>query len=92
MAVGHVAAPLVDLAGRLDARLAEEADQEKAARAGLAHLARSAVPYLLVYDNVETPEVLRDLVPSAGARVMLTTRWADWSGRAKELELAVLGS
>jgi class 3 adenylate cyclase len=51
-------ASLVDLAGRLDARLAEESDQEKAAQAGLAHLARSGVPYLLVYDNVETPEVL----------------------------------
>jgi AAA ATPase-like protein len=73
-------ASLVELAARLEPRLTAEGDQQKAARAGLAHLARSAVPYLLVYDNVETPEVLRDLVPSAGARVILTTRWADWSG------------
>ena len=83
-------ASLAALAGQLEPRLAQEADQEKTARAGLAHLARSAVPYLLVYDNVETPEVLRELVPSAGARVLVTTRWADWSGRAAELELDVL--
>jgi tetratricopeptide (TPR) repeat protein len=83
-------ASLVDLAGRLDARLAEDPDQEKAAQAGLAHLARSGVPYLLVYDNVETPEVLSGLLPRAGARVILTTRWADWSGRAEELELPLL--
>ena len=84
-------ASLAALAARLEPRLTAEADQERAARAGLARLARSAVPYLLVYDNVEMPEVLRDLVPSGGARVILTTRWADWSGRAEELELAVLG-
>jgi tetratricopeptide (TPR) repeat protein len=83
-------ASLVDLAGRLDARLAEEPDQEKAAQAGLAHLARSGTPYFLVYDNVETPEVLCDLLPRAGARVILTTRWSDWSGRADELELTLL--
>jgi tetratricopeptide (TPR) repeat protein len=85
-------ASLATLAGRLEPQLAEEADQEKAARAGLAHLARSAEPFLLIYDNVETPDVLQDLLPSAEARVLLTTRWTDWGGRAAELELDVLGA
>lgn len=84
-------ASLAALAGRLDLRFAEEADQEKAAHAGLAYLARSAVPYLLIYDNVESPDVLNNLLPSAGARVLLTTRWTDWSGRAAEMELDALG-
>jgi class 3 adenylate cyclase len=39
---------LAALAARLEPRLADEADQEKAARAVLAHLARSIMPYLLV--------------------------------------------
>ncbi|MFC1456970.1 tetratricopeptide repeat protein [Microvirga arabica] len=84
-------ASLAALAGRLDPSLAKEADQEKAARAGLAHLVRSAAPYLLIYDNVEAPDALHGLVPSAGARVLVTTRWADWGGQANELELDVLG-
>src|SRR5581483_10502278 len=48
-------ASLAALAGRLEPRLAEDSDEEMAARAGLASLARSAMPFLLVYDNVESP-------------------------------------
>jgi tetratricopeptide (TPR) repeat protein len=83
-------ASLATLAGRLEPRLAEEADHEAAAQAGLSRLARSALPYLLIYDNVEMPDTLRDLVPSAGARVLVTTRWADWGGRATEMKLDLL--
>ena len=78
---------LADLAGRLDPALAAEADHEKAAIAGLARLARFRKPFLLVYDNVDAPETIRDLIPSSGARVIITSRWADWSGRAAELRL-----
>ena len=81
---------LATLAGKLDPRLANLSDQEAAAKAGLARLAAFATPFLLVYDNVETPEVLRDLLPNAGARVLLTTRWTDWAGRATEIKLDVL--
>ena len=78
---------LADLAGRLDPALAAEADHEKAAIAGLARLARFRKPFLLVYDNVDAPETIRDLIPSSSARVIITSRWADWSGRAAELRL-----
>jgi hypothetical protein len=85
-------ASLAELAGRLEASLAAEPDQEKAARAGLARLARSALPFLLVYDNVDTPETLRDLVPTAGTRILITSRWADWMGRAVEMKLDLFGA
>src|SRR5262249_26264131 len=81
---------LATLAIRLEPRLVEEADAEAAAQAGLARVARSTVPYLLIYDNVERPDTLRDLVPSSGARVLLTTRWTDWGGRAAEMKLDLL--
>jgi tetratricopeptide (TPR) repeat protein len=85
-------ASLAALAGRLEPRLIDEPDQERAAKAGLARLARLAMPFLLVYDNVEAPDTLRDLVPSAGARVLVTTRYPDWGGQAVEVKLDVLGA
>jgi tetratricopeptide (TPR) repeat protein len=81
---------LASLAGRLDSRLAGESDQFKAARAGLTRLSEFATPFLLVYDNVENPEAVRDLVPATGARVLITTRWSDWAGRASEVRLDLL--
>ena len=87
----QIIASLAALAGRLDPRLTEEPDQEKAAKGGLARLTRFTTPFLLVYDNVETPDVLRDLVPPTGARVLVTTRYADWGGQAAEVKLDVLG-
>jgi tetratricopeptide (TPR) repeat protein len=84
-------ASLAALASRLDPKLAGDDNQERAVRAGLAHIAgRSGLPFLLVYDNVEAPDALRDLVPAAGARVLLTTRWADWGGQALEMKLEAL--
>jgi tetratricopeptide (TPR) repeat protein len=86
-------ASLAALASRLDPKLAGDDNQERAARAALAHIAgRSGLPFLLVYDNVETPDALRDLVPAAGARVLATTRWTDWGGQAHEVKLEALRS
>jgi tetratricopeptide (TPR) repeat protein len=84
-------ASLAALAARLDPRLVADDNQERAARAGLAHIAgRSGLPFLLVYDNVETPDALRDLVPAAGARLLATSRWSDWGGQAHEIKLEAL--
>ena len=84
-------ASLAALAARFDERLANEPNQERAARTGLAHLAaKLGLPYLLIYDNVESPDALRDLLPIAGARVIVTTRWADWGGQAIEVKLDTL--
>jgi tetratricopeptide (TPR) repeat protein len=81
---------LATLAGKVDPRLANEPDQHKAAKDGLTRLMEFTTPFLLVYDNVENPESIRDLVP-VGARVLITTRWTDWAGRANDVKLDLLG-
>jgi len=47
-------------AKELDAVPADEADIEKAAKAGLRRLAEQRATYLLVYDNVASPEFNSD--------------------------------
>jgi hypothetical protein len=45
---------------------------------------------LLVYDNVIAPDQIADLLPSAGARVLITSRFSDWGELAEEVPLDVL--
>ena len=78
------------LAVTLRAAAAEEPNVEKAAKAGLQKLAEQHAIWLLVYDNVTSPEEIADLLPAAGARVLITSRFSDWSGWAEELPLDVL--
>ncbi len=78
---------LSSLAIELDPRLGDEPDHEKAAIAGLARMSRLSKPFLLIYDNVESPDTIKGLLPSIGAHVIITSRWVDWSGRAAELKL-----
>jgi hypothetical protein len=80
---------LADLARLLDPAFAYISDAESAARAALDSLAASNRPWLIVYDNVSNPDDIRNLIPSAGARLLVTTRWANWGGRAMELEVDV---
>jgi hypothetical protein len=80
---------LADLARVLDPKLASEPDSKKAAIAALGKLAESARPWLLIYDNVESPDAIRSLEPSAGVRLLITTRFPDWRGHAVEFELDV---
>jgi tetratricopeptide (TPR) repeat protein len=81
---------LATLAVTLGASTAEEADVEKAAKAALRRLAEQRATWLLVYDNVPAPDALADLLPSAGARVLITSRFSDWSELADEVALDVL--
>ncbi len=81
---------LAELASELDPQLAREDDVKIAALGALHKIGRSGTPWLLVYDNVESPELLADLVPGRGARLIITTRWADWVGRAAEIEIDLL--
>ncbi len=74
----------------LGAATAEEADVEKAAKAALRRLAEQRATWLLVYDNVTAPDDIADLLPSAGARVLITSRFSDWSELADEVALDVL--
>ena len=73
-----------------EALLKNERDLEKVAKAALRRLGEHREIWLLIYDNVATPEEIADLLPAAGARVLITSRFADWSGWADEVSLDVL--
>jgi hypothetical protein len=81
---------LANLAVTLGAATAEEADVEKAAKSALRLSAEQRATWLLVYDNVPAPDYIADLLPSAGARVLITSRFSDWSALADEVALDVL--
>jgi tetratricopeptide (TPR) repeat protein len=81
---------LASLAVTLGAATTEEANVEKAAKAALRRLAEQRATWLLVYDNVTAPDQIADFLPSAGARVLITSRFSDWSELADEVALDVL--
>jgi tetratricopeptide (TPR) repeat protein len=81
---------LAALAVTLRAVPAEEADLEKAAILALRRLAEEGATWLLVYDDATAPEAIADLLPTAGPRVLITSRSPDWSGSAEVLRLDVL--
>jgi len=81
---------LAALATELDVASPEEADIEKAAKAALRRLAEQGDIWLLVYDNVASPQEIADLLPAAGARVLITSRFSDFGGLADEVSLDVL--
>src|SRR5262249_14124992 len=81
---------LAGLAATLGAATAEEADVEKAAKAALRRVAEQRATWLLVYDNVPGPDAVADLLPPGGARVVITSRFSDWSELAVEVALDVL--
>jgi TIR domain/NB-ARC domain len=85
-----VSSALASLAVTLGAVTAEEADVEKAAKTALRRLAEQRATWLLVYDNVTAPDAIADLLPSAGARLLITSRFSDWSEVANEVALDVL--
>src|SRR5262249_22436136 len=81
---------LASLAVTLRAATAEEADVEKSAKAALRRLVEQRATWLLVYDNVPAPDHIADLLPSAGARLLITSRFSDWSELTVEVPLDVL--
>jgi hypothetical protein len=52
-------------------------------------IARSPLPWLLVYDNVENPDIIEGLIPRSNTHLLVTSRWADWYSRATELTVDV---
>ena len=81
---------LAALAVEFEVASPEEADIEKAAKTALRRLAEQREIWLLVYDNVTAPDEIADLLASAGARVLITSRFSDWSEWADEVSLDVL--
>jgi hypothetical protein len=69
--------------------IVESVDLEPFAKAALGRTKGSPLPWLLIYDNVDNPSSLADLLPPKGVHVLITTRWSDWHGIANELNLDV---
>jgi tetratricopeptide (TPR) repeat protein len=81
---------LAALAVELKVASPEGGNIERAAQAALRHLGESREIWLLVYDNVAQPTQIADLLPAAGARVLITSRFSDWGEWADEVGLDVL--
>jgi tetratricopeptide (TPR) repeat protein len=81
---------LASLSAELGAVEADEPDLEKAAKAGLRRLAERRATWLLIYDNVTSPDQIAELLPTANAKVLLTSRFPDWAGWAEEVALDML--
>ena len=82
---------LIELGARFIKCLDEVQNREAAANAALDFLAQTPEqkPWLLVYDNAENPDSIGGLTPRTGAHVLVTSRWQDWHGSARELPLEV---
>jgi len=66
------------------------ATAETVARSVIRELAHEQKPWLLIYDDAPSPEVINDLFPYAGAHVVITSRFPDWTSVAKTIHLEVL--
>ncbi|HEV2640218.1 MAG TPA: FxSxx-COOH system tetratricopeptide repeat protein [Actinocrinis sp.] len=87
---GFINESLADLAGRLGVRVGESLPD--AARDALEILRLGRAPYqrwLLVYDNAQDPEDLRDYIPAGPGHVLITSRNQSWSQVAEALEVDV---
>ncbi|MFW5420765.1 tetratricopeptide repeat protein [Nocardiopsis sp. CNT-189] len=87
---GEMMRSLIDLAETLE--LPVDSTQDKAVPAVLEAL-RLGVPYrdwLLVFDNAESPEMVRDFLPTNGTgRILITSRNPDWERTTRALEVSV---
>src|SRR5262249_31013439 len=75
---------LIALGTHFNPAVAGIPDRAAAAQVALDHIAQTSweKPWLLVYDNAESPEQIKRLTPVNGAHMLITTRWADWYGHA----------
>lgn len=82
---------LIELGSRFLDKIEEIPDRAAAAQLALDHIAQTPweKPWLLIYDNVESPDQIEKLAPTNGAHMLLTTRWSDWHGHAQEVPVDV---
>jgi TIR domain len=81
---------LAKLAVELGLPSAGEGQGDAAAKSALRGLEKLSGTWLLIYDNVPSPDEINDLLPSQGTRVLITSRFSDWSELAGEVQLDVL--
>ena len=82
---------LIQLGARFIPGLDAVPDREAAVRPTLEFIEQTPAdkPWLLVYDNAENPAGIEGLTPRSGAHALITSRWQDWYGLARELPLDV---
>jgi tetratricopeptide (TPR) repeat protein len=81
---------LAKLAETLGAAPPGQTDVVSSAQLALRWLSEQRTTWLLIYDNVTSPDEIKDLLPASGARILITSRFPDWRGWAEELQLDVL--
>jgi hypothetical protein len=67
-------------------------DPRDAAHAALDEIGRaSGRSFMLLLDNIESPDDMRGWWPAAGAQVLITSRWRDWqASKARPIALEAL--
>ena len=83
-------AALRSLGAALGFDASDASDPEDTAKAVLHRLAEQRSNWLVVYDNVASPNEITQFLPSAGAQVLITSRFLDWRGLADEIALDTL--
>ena len=83
-------AGLADLAVAFDPAAAQAPIPQAAAFALQEISKRGGRPFLLIYDNVTTPDAIARYRPKDGAHVLITSRFQDWTGHADKVDLDVL--
>jgi tetratricopeptide (TPR) repeat protein len=87
---GSTLAGLAAFGSALRIKGSADSNLEAAARATLDGLAMQPRSWLLVFDNVSDPDDVVSFLPTGGARVLITSRFSDWTDWAGEIELDVL--
>ena len=72
-------------------RIAQDKNVVQQARTVRDWLGARPQPWLVIFDNVTNPDQVREWMPAGSARVILTSRFDDWSGLAHATELSVWG-
>lgn len=82
---GGVADRLAELVRRAPPGLvvAEALPVPDQARAAREWLGTQEPPWLVIFDDARDPPSVRDWLPAGSARVIITSRWTDWSGLAQ---------
>jgi tetratricopeptide (TPR) repeat protein len=83
---------LIELGSRLVPDLAEVQERDRALHLALDAITQAGAdgkPWLIVYDNAESPAGLARLTPATSAHALITSRWPDWHGHAEELPVDV---
>jgi len=83
---------LADLASAMGTATRSFSDMKEAANHAFSQLQRSSLPWLLIFDNVQSPDDVRGLIPRTGAHVLITSKWPEWRNTAHEILLDVFSN